>query len=159
MPIQPVTVFRGHECPVQCVSFHPERGFLASGDSEGVVKLWDIEARRPVLSEGLLPYSKGVLRVACVDESLIVQAREGVVQVWDLEGTQLACGSPRLEVGTGYYGFCKVGYTEELCLGIPSRESGCVEIWNGRSSEKTNVLTPKEDMKLGMCMAIQVVQT
>lgn len=154
--IQPNTVLRGHSCAVQCVSFHQEEPLLASGDSEGLIKLWDLQTMRPVLSKRLLPQSQGVLRVACGDGWLLAQARDGLVSIWDVESKAVVSATPSFDVHTGYYGFCRVSYTENLRLAIPGDATGSIELWDGKKNAKIGSLAPKEEDKLGMSMAVKV---
>ena len=59
METSPITVLRGHNDAVNCVSFLSE-SLLASGSVDGVLIVWNLETRRPEY-EGVLHGRKSVL--------------------------------------------------------------------------------------------------
>ncbi|MET9293465.1 helix-turn-helix domain-containing protein [Streptomyces sp. NPDC003077] len=74
----------GHREPVNAVDFAPDGRLLASGSSDGTVRLWDAETRHPA-SPAVLPAGPG--RVRGVDFSpdgrlLAAGTSQGVARIW-----------------------------------------------------------------------------
>mmetsp|Transcript_1847 Transcript_1847/g.4023 ORF Transcript_1847/g.4023 Transcript_1847/m.4023 type:complete len:337 (-) Transcript_1847:1880-2890(-) len=110
----PLFVLRGHQSGVSCARFltagdsQPSE-LLASGDVGGVVMLWDVQQRDPVLK---MPYIEHVGSLGPVVDlvelernRILARFRDGVVVYWDIRSAN-ACAVLNLSVAPG---FCKMG--------------------------------------------------
>lgn len=86
-PPDPDYCLRAHSAPVTCLRFvgAATRLALASGDTDGEFKLWDLVLQRPVIewaasTEGLLE-----IHEHAGGRELLTQARDGRVKLWDME--------------------------------------------------------------------------
>ena len=133
-PLQPVTVLRGHEAHVQSVCFHPTETKLYSGDSDGIVRVWDTDSTR---SQAFQVHSRdaGVLQLAYLpaisskgSPTLVTQGRDGSVMRWDMDrgfGSN-ACKSqkstacdPIMSLSTRSYHFCRMAVTNSPSPAFP----------------------------------------
>eukprot|EP00899_Mesostigma_viride_P011870 jgi/Mesvir1/20684/Mv14893-RA.1 len=110
----PVAVLRGHGSDVNDISFIPGyANLLLSGDADGVVKLWDLQVRRPVSSARRHdPQTAGVLGVASVSTQdgscyCMTQGREGLVKCWRLRADGLD-NQPILVLRTRAFNYCRM---------------------------------------------------
>jgi WD40 repeat protein len=59
--LDPIFVYRQHQCALSALAFSPCMTMFASGDIEGNVKLYSLETDRPIIS--FQPHSAGILNV------------------------------------------------------------------------------------------------
>ena len=88
---------KGHKNLVSTVAVSPDNQWIASGDRNGTLKIWNANSRKTVHS--LQPYSSAVQKVAfSVDSKQIVSASEDLFIRWNTEtGHELE----RLDIETG----------------------------------------------------------
>lgn len=86
-PPDPEYCLRAHRAPVTCLRFvgAATRLALASGDTDGEFKLWDLVLQRPVIewaasTEGLIE-----IHEHAGGRELLTQARDGRIKLWDME--------------------------------------------------------------------------
>jgi WD40 repeat protein len=101
----PATVLRGHVGQVQCLEFCKASGVLVSGDSEGHVRVWDMETARSIKTDAH-DCNAGVIQVQEVLDGLVAsQGRDGHVKVWHVSQDGSLQATAWLP-GSGYH-FCK----------------------------------------------------
>ena len=94
-PPPPLCALRAHGGDVQAAVLSPCGTLLYSGDSEGYLRIWDVEDRRTVFSLKLHPPEGGVLGLSLPRSSspsspssrgreLLSQGREGTLKLWRL---------------------------------------------------------------------------
>ncbi len=73
---------RGHTFDVNCVAFSPDGQRLASGSTDGAVKIWDAQAGKVVLS---LPHESGVVAVCWNPDGSKIAAlsKRARMRIWD----------------------------------------------------------------------------
>lgn len=112
---EPETVLRGHTCDITAAAFawNDPTGFpmLLSGASDGQVRLWSLQTRRPVTT--LAAHGGACLAVrALAGNRLLTQGRDGAVRLWDAsEGLRT---TPLLELPSECYNFCQCACSEAL---------------------------------------------
>jgi len=76
-------------------------------DADGVVRLWDVDDRRPQFSATLHAPQGGVLGVAPLPGSrLLTHGRDGRLRVWRVDRAALSPAAALLDVATDSHGFC-----------------------------------------------------
>ncbi|MFJ8078231.1 hypothetical protein ACIQ7Q_30950 [Streptomyces sp. NPDC096176] len=90
-PPQHLRAWRHHELPVQAVAAASDQhhDWIASGGSDGVVRLWDMDANKP---EAELRCDQGVVRTIAVNARpegglppyLVSAGDDGTIRLWDL---------------------------------------------------------------------------
>ncbi|KAI9199328.1 WD40-repeat-containing domain protein [Polychytrium aggregatum] len=88
LPPDPIYVFRSHEAQVQAICFSKDPTIMCSGDSDGVVIVWNLKIRRPLFRWTPHP-EKGVLGLALVEipnepVQLITHGRDMCLHIWDM---------------------------------------------------------------------------
>ncbi|GAA5936271.1 WD40 repeat domain-containing protein [Sporobolomyces koalae] len=84
-PPAPCYILRGHTAPITQLLCSPTRSYwLFSGDSQGVVALWDLRSFRPVLV--WKPHDDGILSLEQVgSDTLLTHARDNKVHVHSID--------------------------------------------------------------------------
>jgi WD40 repeat protein len=84
---------RGHTGAVNCLAVQPHGGLLASGGLDGTVRLWELEARRPVGEPMAAEARLSDLAFSPDGRTLASAALDGSVRLWDVE-TRRQLGRP-----------------------------------------------------------------
>jgi WD40 repeat protein/tRNA A-37 threonylcarbamoyl transferase component Bud32 len=125
------SALRGHADAVLAVAFSPDGRRLASGSSDGVVKVWDPAAARAVLT---LRAHEG--RVTAVvfspDGTRLASAERDRVKVWNAATGELALTLN----GGGHVAFSPAG----TLLASPADSSGGVRVWELPSGRERHFL-------------------
>ena len=139
-PPPPLCALRAHGGDVQACVLSPCGSFLYSGDSQGDLRIWDVDDRRTVFTEKLHPAEGGILGLflcSCSSSSsstrkeLLSQGREGTLKLWRLNesgreivdgGAEESSGTaappssspprPLMTTATGSKGFCVLSAVE-----------------------------------------------
>src|SRR5262249_44458678 len=85
-------VLDGHQRPVYTLSFSPKGRLLASGEYNGVVKLWDVSTKtlRATLKVSADNFGDEVVALAfSPDSGTLAVAVDRIVQLWDVRSVQL----------------------------------------------------------------------
>eukprot|EP00898_Chlorokybus_atmophyticus_P004703 jgi/Chlat1/5233/Chrsp33S05076 len=137
---EPLCVLRGHAAEVQAVTFLPEGGAgggrrLASGDSQGEVKIWDLPTRRPLGSwDSVRGYGVGCSAVIIRASRVTAHGRDGLIKCWELTREGLPGSEPVCIIDTGAYGFCKLAvlppFHEGVLVAAATGEAGELCVWD-----------------------------
>ncbi|GLC48321.1 hypothetical protein PLESTB_000083400 [Pleodorina starrii] len=107
--VDPAHVLRGHASDVQSLAFLSEE-HLYAGDSNGEVRLWDLNSCRTELAARLHDANAGILQLACLPAHgiLVSQGRDGCVKLWAVGRTgALDRSQPLCETRTESFNFCR----------------------------------------------------
>lgn len=80
----PETTLRGHTGEVQSLAYTQDERLLLSGDSVGVVRMWDLQTARSEAVVQAHSEDAGVLQVRVHHNDVITQGRDGQLSLWDL---------------------------------------------------------------------------
>ena len=160
-PPDPAFVLRGHDTILHAIAFcRSDGGLLAAAGDDGLVRVWDLETRRPALEFAASPGA--VLTVKSLrDTRLLTQGKDGVYRVWDLsrpgtggceEGAPSPSSSVCAELSSDLHSFCKctlVPWTRDGSLheGVESEViavphgSYDVGLWDIRTPQVQTVLS------------------
>lgn len=161
--VEPVTVLRGHRSEVSAARFHPGGGLLLTGDGDGDLRLWDLEARQPVTA--LAGAHDGRVLGVHVSQSgaVAAQGRNGCVRVWE---AGLERRAPSLEIITGCYNFCRFDVlahegepARKWLVALPSFDAEDVAVWDLGSGARAFELRrqPRGSVdapRVGMCTSV-----
>ena len=130
-----ITTLSGHTGPVLSVAFSPDSTTLASGSTDGTVKLWDMETKTNTATfEGdLFVYS---VAFSPNGKTLAAGLHGGTINLWDLEtGTNTATFEENLFLHS--VAFSPDGRT--LAAGL---EGGTVKLWDLKTNTSTSFSWP-----------------
>lgn len=84
-----VALLEEHSSLVRALDFSPDGGQLASGSSDGTVRIWDLTSHQTIQS---LPHGGEVidLKFGGIEDRLIAAGSDGIARSWDLETGQVA---------------------------------------------------------------------
>jgi WD40 repeat protein/DNA-binding SARP family transcriptional activator len=88
-PYSFLTELRGHEAPVQTLSFSPHGSLLATGSKDGMVRLWDITNRQTIR---VLHGHQDVVRTAVFSPDgavLVTSGHDFTIRLWEVASGQL----------------------------------------------------------------------
>ncbi len=79
----------GHSGPVHALAFNPAGRLLAAGGADGVIRLWDVDARR--LARALVGHEGEVRSLAWSPDGKILASGDGtgIVRLWDADSGQV----------------------------------------------------------------------
>ena len=129
VPDRVADVLKGHTDSINAVAFSPDRKTLASGSSDGTVKLWHV-ARRELLGT-LEGHSNPVMAVAFSRDGTLATGSSSGIKLWDVTSRQEIAD---LE-GMAPVAFSRDGNV--LASGSPNRT---IAIWDATSLEKIATL-------------------
>src|SRR5581483_8337814 len=131
----------GHLCGVRCLLFHPQGHLLAGSNTEGCIRLWDVEDERLVQEmstssaipvENLAFHPDGRL-LAAADRFDARQNNTRYIHVWEIESGKLVWRLP--------------GGAKALACGGPegllasARANGEIDLWNMERGEQLTTLS------------------
>ncbi|KAJ2077852.1 Astra associated protein 1 Asa1 [Coemansia sp. RSA 988] len=88
--LQPDFVFRGHQAAVNCVHFFADDLYLVSGDQSGLLIVWNILLKRPLVQ---VPeaHSDAIIAATSVGAGTVVsQGRDNKINIWSLTAGELS---------------------------------------------------------------------
>lgn len=154
---RPQSVLRGHKDSVNTVGFL-SGGLLSSGSADGILKLWNINSHRTLVSIDAHK-GKSILSVNVLfqSSSLLTCGRDGFVRLWRMaEESSSKFNEPFLSFRTDARHFCNAscdrGYlADPNMLLTPSAEESEISIWDIRSATKrVAVIKQNEKDKSGV---------
>jgi len=111
---------------VNSVSYHPNSRMFVSGDSEGVIRIWDIESGD---SRVFLRLGKRISKVAFSPDGMTIMCwSDGVVQLFETNTGK----SISISEGTEDIDNISFRSTSKLLIGEKNRE---ISIWDGKSGK------------------------
>ena len=137
---QLITTLSGHTGPVLSVAFSPDSTTLASGSTDGTVRLWDMETKTntATLEGDLFVYS---VAFSPNGKTLAAGLVGGTIKLWDLEtNTNTATFEENLFLHS--VAFSPVGST--LAAGL---ETGKVKLWDLETNTSTSFSWPVEHVR------------
>ena len=121
-----ITTFDNHAAKVNSVAFNPDGQMLASGDSEGVIRLWDINSGD---NKVLLTLNKSIGSVAFSPDGQTIMSRSDKdFKVWDTETGEIRAKLEDTEDIDHIY-FSPYG---KLFIGTNNKE---IRIWDAKSGK------------------------
>lgn len=167
-PPEPECSLRAHMQSVSSVRFlarGPEAGLgLASGDTGGQVKLWDLVLQRPVVEWAASGDGIVEIHEHAGGRQVLTQARDGYIKLWDLDrllaGDQPdACLARSLHTDAFHFARCAVaprGSTADdadYMILAPSGSFAAMTLWDSRCDAYSQKLAVDNDDAMGMCMS------
>ncbi len=120
---------KGHTDSVNAVAFSSDGATLASGSSDGTVRLWDV-ARRELL--GILRgHSFPVMAVAFSNDGTLVSGSSYDIKLWDM--------TTRNEIAT-LVGIAPVAFSPDGTLLASGSGNNMIALWDARSRKKIATL-------------------
>jgi WD40 repeat protein len=121
--LEEVAVLEGHNTSVTELTFGPVGGQLASGDKDGVIRLWDLRADPPRETALLEGHSKGITSLSYGPGGRVLASgsKDGTVRLWHLGDGEPVPGDviePRFMLGfenwvslllLGFFGLAAAG--------------------------------------------------
>lgn len=146
LPPGPVTVLRGHNDSVNSITFLSSSLFC-SGGVDGVLKIWNLRTRRPILSfDGHSGESILSLCPQYGTDSVLSCGRDGFVKVWKVDNEAISRGNCEAitSIHTGSRHFCNASWdrfphssdigsgTANNLVATPTSEESEIAIWDLR---------------------------
>ena len=125
VPDRVTDALKGHTDSVNAVAFSPDRTTLASGSSDGTVRLWGV-AQRELL--GILKeHSYPVTAVDFSHDGRLVSGSSGDIKLWDV--------TTRNEIAT-LVGTAPVAFSPDGTLLASGSANNTIALWDARSQKK-----------------------
>lgn len=171
-PPAPTYIFRLHNAQVNALKFINNGQWIASGDGDGVVALWDLKTRRSIAS--WKAHQDGILELHHIDNILISHARDHKLFAWDITPIQAASkgmpdiisldnGRPTLlhTLEVNALNFCKssiLPVDDDVLVAVPHvLTSEAVDIFSLKSGHRLHAdIGRVKDFKSGLVMAVHV---
>lgn len=109
-PPDPTAVLRAHRSAVTAIAFHSPSQTLLSGDSDGELRIWDLQRHRTLSSARVHSPAAGVIGIgtnSALGDTVVSQGRDGTVKCWLLAEASLS-RQPLLTINTNSFHFCKL---------------------------------------------------
>ncbi|KAL0084747.1 WD40-repeat-containing domain protein [Phycomyces blakesleeanus] len=176
-PPTPQYIFRGHQAAINTLCYFGDDQFIASGDGDGIIIVWKMKTRRPVLK--WKAHEESCLCVKVYKDRLVSQGRDDKIQVWqlpDLEEIAVVVSvsdaqnlkPPTLVFHIPYdsLNFCKFSLCiipDSVLLAFPSNgDTPLVDIYDltlRKWAIRTIGLGTTAGLsKKGLCMAVELVE-
>lgn len=82
-------VLYGHENVVTCLDFESADGYLVSGSTDWLVRVWDLASEEMVVT--LEGHNAPVRCIQLTDQQIVSGSNDGTIRVWDLSRLQPSC--------------------------------------------------------------------
>ncbi|KAI8388883.1 WD40-repeat-containing domain protein [Radiomyces spectabilis] len=168
-PPTPSYIFRGHTAAVNSVRFFDHNKYFVSGDADGVIFVWKLRTRRPVLT--WKAHEESCLSVNLIgNDKLLSQGRDNSIHVWQLPCLETDSKEIPKKLSTIVYdslNFCKLCVCNikdnDTLLCFPSLgDTSLVDIYS--LQEQRWIIrgignADAEDKKAatGICMAVRIL--
>jgi WD40 repeat protein len=176
-PAQPAYILRGHKAQIHALQFLRGNSRLLSGDTEGIIILWDVAVKRAkAVWRG---HAGGILGLGIWgDDKIISHGRDGKLNVWQLREVDEEGLSTELPVDEGSQGdgkipwllhslqvhtlnFCAFAMCEMkggngIFIATPAVNEGATVIHALPLEEIKYLVPPAETGKTGMVMALRL---
>ncbi|KAJ2162620.1 Astra associated protein 1 Asa1 [Coemansia sp. RSA 552] len=109
---QPEFVFRGHQAAVNSVCFFADDRYLVSGDQDGLVIVWNMALKRPLVKIANA-HSAAVLAVSGVGtDTVVTQGRDNKLCIWKLTAGEFTATAECVDTQpVESMNFCRVSCT------------------------------------------------
>ncbi len=136
----PISQTAASHAGISEIAFRPDGTTLAAGDSQGVVRLWDLTTRKLVLSNVVSSPGGAVNSVAFSPDGrlLAVGDSQGVVRLWDLTTRKLVLS----KVMPGPGAVNSVAFSPDGRLLAVGDSDGTVSLWNIADPSRPGRLGP-----------------
>ena len=162
---QPLTILRGHQDSVNTLHFVASNQGLASGSTDGVLNIWNLETRRAEVT--CFPHSKvSILSITPLvrDQKLVTAGRDGTVKILDL-GHE-ACCQEIASLNTQCFHFCNTAtdrdHIDENTIVTPcgGDNESSILIWDKRDTSKPmHRVIPEAEFNDGMTSSLVFAST
>ena len=118
-------LFRGHKAPIQYIAFSPDSSMIASGDDDGVIRLWDLKTKKFIKTLSGHEASIAGLRFSSDGTRLLSEDHFLQLKVWDVKTGE--CLFSRKEKIKGTWGSDRILSPDNSLL-ICKAKDRCVQI-------------------------------
>ncbi|MFD5280681.1 TIR domain-containing protein [Streptomyces rubrogriseus] len=137
--VDPASGVLSHSVPVDSVAFSPDGRTVASGGSDGVVRIWRTGTQRTA-GRPLIGHHQGVTSIAFAPDgrTLASSGFDGTVRLWHLaDRTQI--GAP-FNAGAGTVRSVVFGRDGRTLVTVDEADSGTVRVWDVATHRQTGHL-------------------
>jgi WD40 repeat protein/tRNA A-37 threonylcarbamoyl transferase component Bud32 len=117
-------VLVGHAGPIRALAIHPQGTILASGDEDGVLKLWNLNKQREIAT--LAAHERGVLALAIgpEGEKLVSASQDQTLKLWSVSRQQVVASQTEPER------LHSIAIRPDGMLLATGSEAGNVKLWD-----------------------------
>ncbi|KAJ6245645.1 guanine nucleotide-binding protein subunit beta-like protein [Anaeramoeba flamelloides] len=148
--LRPERILRGHRAPISSGKFlaYP---FIATGSSDGVVKLWKTTSFKNISTIQAHPDSSLIsLTSFNSGNSFLTQGRDSLVKTWDINQGSPQCSN--VLTTNSLHSFCKLGLSKDnKIIAISGNDPNVLEFWDYTSQENIHSI---KSTKNGMVMSV-----
>ncbi|CAO3651182.1 unnamed protein product [Cunninghamella echinulata] len=162
LPPRPEYIFRGHQAEVNSCCFFEKDRYIASGDAEGTLIVWNFETRRPIIQ--WRGHKESILSVHIIDnDKLISQGRDHMIHIWQLDLKLSTKEPPNLIYTLNYYAlnYCKLSLctiNDNTLICLPAKgDTPLLDIFDLTKKEwLVQNIGDEDNEKRRLCMAVQL---
>ncbi|KAI7863092.1 WD40-repeat-containing domain protein [Spinellus fusiger] len=166
-PPAPSYIFRGHAAAITTLVYFNKDEYLVSGDANGVIIIWRMKTRRPILQ--WKAHKESCLCVRLYQDRLVSQGRDDTVHVWKLsletQETQPQC---LFSIAYDSLNFCQLSLhtvcntvSDQVLIAFPSQGDTCLIDIYDLSCQSWLIRSVGKDQpnlhRKGLCMAVQIL--